>query len=141
MLGRAWGFTFAAFRNRVIRGAISMKTGHLLTLTLACTLVARADFSYTQTRKSSTATPGAPGDSATKHYLKGQKMMLDSERTASIFDFDAQTLTVIDRQKKTYSVTPFSDLGKALPQTGMNASIDVKDTGQKKNINGFNASE
>ena len=119
-----------------------MRTGHLLLCTVACTLAPRADFSYTQTRKSTKSIAGAGvGDAVTKHYLKGQKMKVDSGRTASIFDFDAQTFTTIDHQKKTYSVTPFSALGSALKQGDITATVDVKETGQKKNINGFNASE
>jgi hypothetical protein len=112
-----------------------------LVLTLACGMVARADFSYTQTRKASQGLPAAGGDTVTKHYLKGQKMKVDSGKTSSIFDFGAQTLTVVDNQAKTYTVTPFGEMGKALQQSDMNAKIDVKETGQKKTINGFVASE
>jgi hypothetical protein len=118
-----------------------MKTAHLLIVMLGCGMAAKADFSYSQTRKSSQAMPAAGGEATTKHFLKGQKMKVDSGKTASIFDFDAQTVTVLDNQQKTYTVTPFGDLGKGLPQTGMNANVDVKETGQKKNINGFTASE
>ena len=117
-----------------------MKTGHLLVMTLASTMVARADFSYTQTRKSAQGAAAA-GDAITRHFLKGQKMKVDSGKSASIFDFDAQTVTMMDNERKTYTVTPFSELGKKLPQTEMSAKLDVKETGQKKNVNGFNASE
>ncbi|MCU1233492.1 MAG: hypothetical protein JWP63_1459 [Candidatus Solibacter sp.] len=117
-----------------------MKMGRLLTVTMACTMLARADFSYTQTRKSSQGS-GAVAEGVTKHYLKGQKMKLDSGKTAAIFDVDAQTMTSINNQAKTYTVTPFSELAKVAAKTETNAKIDVKETGQKKNINGFNASE
>jgi hypothetical protein len=117
-----------------------MKTVHLMMLTVACTLIARADFSYTQTRKSAQGM-GTGGDQVTRHYLKGQKMKVDSGKSASIFDFETQTVTSIDNQKKTYSVTPFSELGKAAQQSEITAKIDVKETGQKKSINGFNVNE
>jgi len=118
-----------------------MKTGYVLVLTLACGMTARADFSYTQTRKSGQGMAAAVGDQVTKHYLKGQKMKVDSGKTSSIFDFGAQTITVLDNQAKTYTVTPFGEMGKAMQQSDMSAKIDVKETGQKKSINGFNASE
>ncbi len=118
-----------------------MKTAYLLIVMLGCGMTAKADFSYSQTRKSSQAMTAAGGEATTKHFLKGQKMKVDSGKTASIFDFDAQTVTVLDNQQKTYTVTPFGELGKGLPQTGMNANVDVKETGQKKVVNGFNASE
>ncbi|HEY1493734.1 MAG TPA: hypothetical protein VGF49_04295, partial [Candidatus Solibacter sp.] len=44
-------------------------------------------------------------------------------------------------QAKTYTVTPFGELGKAIQKSDLNAKIDLKETGQKKNINGFSASE
>ncbi len=118
-----------------------MKTGYVLVLTLACGMTARADFSYQQTRKAAQGMPAAGGDQVTKHYLKGQKMKVDSGRSSSIFDFAAQTMTVMDNQAKTYTVTPFGEMGKSIKQTDMTAKIDVKETGQKKSINGFTANE
>lgn len=99
---------------------------------MLASFVARADFSYTTTRQ------GANNESATKHYLKGQKMLTDNGRTSTIMDFDAQTITTINNANKTYSVRSFSDLDRGV-QTDVQA--DVKSTGQKKTINGFNASE
>jgi len=109
-------------------------------LALICVAAAHADFSYTQTRKSA---PGAAsaGDQTTKHYLKGQKMKMDSGTTAMILDFDAQTITSINHQQKTYTVHPFGELGQAVKNSGLETTVDVKETGQKKNINGYNASE
>ena len=117
-----------------------MKTGQLLVLTFVCGMAARADFSYTQTRKTSQAMPGG-GDQVTKHYLKGQKMKMETGNSATIMDFDAQTMTRIDSQAKTYTVTPFADLGKMMQRAEMDAKVEVKETGQKKNVNGFNSSE
>jgi hypothetical protein len=98
----------------------------VVTLMLAASFVARADFSYTTTQKN----PG--GESTSKHYLKGQKMM-------TVMDFAAQTITTINNTNKTYRVRKFSDLGSTTMQGDV--QVDVKSSGQKKTINGFNASE
>jgi hypothetical protein len=105
-------------------------------------LTVRADFSYTTTVKSpggamAAATPGI--GRVTKTHLKGQKMKIDRGSSATIFDFDAQTSTYIDSSLKTYRVTKFSDLGEASRRQDIN--VEVKDTGQKKTISGYNASE
>ena len=109
-----------------------------LILAAALAVAARADFSYTSTRKGAGA--GQSGE-VTKHYLKGQKMMMDSGNRVVIMDFDAQTVTTIQPARKTYSVTSFADLGQTLQHSGAEISADVKETGQHKTINGFNASE
>jgi hypothetical protein len=106
---------------------------YVIILTLAGAVLARADFSYTTTRQ------GATNEAGTKHYLKGQKMMLDSGRTVTIMDFDAQTITTINNTDKTYRVRSFSDIGVGAAPTDVQA--DVKSTGQTKTINGFKASE
>ena len=118
-----------------------MKTIRLLALALTTALAAHADFSYIQTRKSAQTMGAAAGDQTTKHYYKGQKMKTDSAATASILDCDAQTITSINHQQKSYTVTRFSDMGQTLKGIGAEATIDVKETGQRKNINGFNATE
>src|SRR4051794_14726360 len=115
-----------------------MKTIRLSTLALACVLAARADFSYTQTRKGMPGPMGAAaGDQVTKHYFKGQKMKTDNATTAMVFDFDAQTITTINHSQKNYAVAKFSDLGQVAKAAGVETKVDVKETGQRKNINGF----
>lgn len=109
-----------------------------LVLAIALAVAARADFSYTTTRKGTAA--GQTGE-VTKHYLKGQKMMFDSGNRVILVDFDAQTITTIQTAQKTYTVAKFGDLGQTLQQNNMDISADVKETGQKKVINGFNASQ
>lgn len=109
-----------------------MKLTNLILIAVAASMVARADFSYTITRKGLAA-------GETKQYLKGQKMMIDNGNTAMILDFDAQTVTTLNKSQKTYTVKPFSELGQ--PLSGTEMAFDVKETGQKKNINGFDASE
>jgi len=112
-----------------------MKT-KLIVLALIAGAAARADFSYTQTSKSSGS------ESVTKHYLKGQKMLTDSGSVTTILDFDAQTVTSINKSQKTYTVTKFADMGQAAAAAGgADVKVDVKETGQHKTINGFDASE
>jgi len=113
---------------------------------LAAGFTARADFSYTMTMKSAggmaAATPA--NNRVTKTYLKGQKMKTDSGTSAMILDFDAQTITNIDQTQKTYTVTKFADMGaaaSAASRAGFEVNVDVKETGQKKTINGYSASE
>ena len=110
-----------------------MKTLSLSLLMLYAGLAARADFSFTMTPKS------GPSAQPSKHYLKGQKMKIESGPRTTILDFDAQTMTSIDNTAKTYTVKKFSELG-GLP-AGADVKADVKNTGQTKVINGFNATQ
>src|SRR5580700_3118306 len=112
-------------RNLIL---LATTAGLLLTSSLA-----RADFGYTMTRKGG---PGAAGD--TKYFYKGQKMKTDSGTTATIVDFDAQTLTTINNTQKTYTLRKFSELGEDVAGAD-NVQADIKETGQRKTINGFNA--
>src|SRR5215472_2081970 len=114
-----------------------MKTALILLSALAAASTARADFSYTVTRKSGQAPAPGVGPQTTKHYLKGQKLKIDSGDTAMIMDFDAQTVTAIHNSHKTYTVTKFSDLGQAFEKAGVETQFDVKETSQHKTINGF----
>lgn len=115
----------------------------LFAVTLAASLIASADFSYTTTQKvtggSMAAIAGANADRTAKIYFKGQKMMTAAGHTATIVDFAAQTVTRIDNAQKTYTVKKFSDLPGA--GTDPDVSVDVKETGQTKVVNGFNATE
>ena len=117
-----------------------MKSAAVVILSLAAVLPAHADFSYTSTRKSSQATPAA-GPQVSKHYLKGQKMKVDNGDTSTIIDFDAQTLTTVNNRDKTYTVTKFGDLTQAMDKMQVETQVDVKETGQHKTINGFDATE
>ncbi|HKD08392.1 MAG TPA: DUF4412 domain-containing protein [Bryobacteraceae bacterium] len=104
--------------------------------------VAQADFSYTVTRKASGpmgAMAGSPQTST--YYYKGQKMKVDNGSTATIVDFDAQTITLVNNATKSYSVKSLGETSSSLDSKGIEAKIDVKDTGQKKTVNGFSASQ
>ena len=109
-----------------------MRHAHVPLLMLAASLTAHADFSFTMTQKSGS------GHSST-HSVKGQKMKVERGTTTTIMDFEAQTLTILDNTAKTYTVTRFSDLAGAV--AGVDVKADVKNTGQKKTINGYNASQ
>jgi hypothetical protein len=120
-----------------------MKTAVLFTVTLlAATWTVRADFSYTTTQKATggqMAAMAAGSNQSSKFYLKGQKMKTESADTATILDFEAQTITTVNHRQKTYTVRKFSDFASAT--NGIDAKIDVRETGQQKVINGYNARE
>ena len=101
-------------------------------LTVALSMTARADFSYTETTKGG-------GDVITKHFLKGQKMKLERPDGGTILDFDAQTVTMVNNKDRTYSVTKFGDL--ALNGGGVEVKADVKETGERKLIGTYNCKE
>ena len=87
-----------------------MKTAALLVVTLCATATAYADFSYTTTRK--IQGPAASEPAVTKLFYKGQKMMTDSGAAATIFDFDAQTITVLNKGTQNYTVIQFGEIGR-----------------------------
>lgn len=75
----------------------------------------------------------------TKLYFKGQKMKTDSGQVATIIDFEAQTITTINHPAKTATVRSLADA--APKQADVLVKIDVKETGQQKTVNGYNAKE
>jgi hypothetical protein len=86
------------------------------------------------------AMAGGNNNPPAKQYYKGQKMKTETGDIATILDFDAQTITTVNNRLKTVSVKKFSDIGAATPND-MAVKIDVKETGQQKTINGYNAKE
>jgi hypothetical protein len=123
-----------------------MKAAILFTFVLfSATLAARADFSYTSTSKTTggmlASVGGGSNNPPSKHYFKGQKMKTETGDTSTIIDFDAQTLTTINNRLKTATVRSLSDIGAAAGQNGASVQVDVKETGQQKTINGYNAKE
>src|SRR5580658_1890774 len=107
-----------------------MKTALLFTVTLlAATWTVRADFSYTTTQKATggqMAAMAAGTNQSSKFYLKGQKMKTELPDTATILDFDAQTITTVNNRQKTYTVRKFNDIPAA--NSDVDAKIDVKET-------------
>jgi hypothetical protein len=123
-----------------------MKVAVLFTFALlSATLAARADFSYTTTSKATggmaASLGGGTNNPPSKYYFKGQKMKTDVGDTSIIIDFEAQTITTLNNRSKTVSVRSLKDLGAAGQQSGVSVKIDVKETGQQKTINGYNAKE
>jgi len=117
-----------------------MRIARLLMLVLAAGAAARADFSYTNTRRSGGGAMSGSGDQVSKVYLKGQKMMTDTGSTGLLMDFEAQTITTIDKTAKTYSVRPFGQISQAAT-AGPEMQVDFKNTGEHKVINGFDATQ
>lgn len=112
-----------------------MQTIKFLVLTVIAAAAAHADFSYI------TVTKSPAGETTSKHYIKGQKLITDNGTTVTIMDLDSQTMTTVNKTHKTYTVKSFSEMyGKSAP-AGMNMNVDIKKTGQTKNVNGFDTEE
>ena len=96
--------------------------------------------------------------------IKGNRMVRKSQLTATITDLDAETITTINFDKKTYSTITFAQMKKAMedamnqmeaskaqqksqapsqdaPNVDMKFDVKVKDTGQTRTINGLPAHE
>ena len=112
-----------------------MQTFRFLILAAIAAAAAQADFSYI------TVTKSPAGETTSKHYIKGQKLITDNGTTMTIMDLDAQTMTTINKTQKTYTVRPFSELYGKSAAAGMNVNADIKKTGQTKIVNGFNTEE
>jgi hypothetical protein len=120
-------------------------TASLCTVALAATLTANADLSFSKTQKvtggSMAAMASSAGNRESKSYFKGQKAAEVASDSTILMDFDAQTITTINKVQKTYKVQKFSDIATAAGSANAGVSVDVKETGQTKTINGFNAKE
>jgi hypothetical protein len=113
-----------------------MKTVAIILVPLLAAITAQADSSYTVARRAGGASV-AGNPQTWKYYCKGQKMRIESGDTVKILDFDSRMVTNIDRKAKTISVTAFA----ASRFRDKIDKIDVKETGQKKKINGYDAHE
>jgi hypothetical protein len=108
---------------------------------LAIAVPAHADFSYTSTSKTGGAMGAMAGGPTTNHYyFKGQKMKFETANTTVIMDMDARTITTLNGATKTYTVRSMDEALKSAGETPA-VKIEVKETGQKKMVNGFMASE
>lgn len=140
--------------NQLVRG--------ITALTLAAATPLFADFSYKRTTqitggsivKMSRMMPGASKalqPTTTTVAIHGNKMADWGDREVNIIDLDAQTMTSVDLEHKTYSVITFEEfrqaldsLSKTMSQNNASApSIDVsvKETGQQRSFAGYNAKE
>ncbi|MDQ1472491.1 MAG: hypothetical protein QOJ99_3971 [Bryobacterales bacterium] len=120
-----------------------MKTAVTVILSLCACTPAEADFTYTQTMKMTggmlAGMAGKSAPRATKVSLKGQKLKTDDGANVIVIDLDAQTITTINNAQKTFTVRDVNDLKGST--SDLNATADFKETGQKKVVNGFSASE
>jgi hypothetical protein len=83
--------------------------------------------------------------------VKGDRMSTTTARSMSIIDLNAETMTEVDLDKKTYAVITFADFSRALQKmsekaggqgdASLNVKADVKQTGETRNINGFQAKQ
>ena len=86
--------------------------------------------------------------------VKGDMMVHRSASHVSVIDLRSETITNIDVQKKQYSVTTFAEMKQAMEQmqekmqkgnkdqqAQMNFKVSAKDTGNKKQVAGFEAKE
>jgi hypothetical protein len=83
--------------------------------------------------------------------LRGNQMMRRSANNGSIIDLDAQTITSVDFQKKTYSVMTFEEMKQALEQMSekmkqndkgqVNFKVTADNTGKTQQVAGFDAKE
>ena len=86
--------------------------------------------------------------------IQGNRMVRKNQLTATITDLDAETITTINFEKKTYYTMTFAQMKQAMDdaaqqmnkskqENGTDVKFDVKvnDTGKTKNINGFPARE
>ena len=124
-----------------------------------------ADFTYEQTAKITGGSmvrlmkmvPGggkALEPQVSTHLLKGNRMATINARSISVIDLDKQTMTEIDLEKNTYGVITFAEFKQAMEamqkkmaqqtkqgDANLDVTFDVKETGEKKNIGGFNTRE
>jgi hypothetical protein len=90
---------------------------------------------------------------------QGNRMVRHSKRQGEIIDLDKRTITTINFEKRTYSEVTFEQMKQALEQAAakaqapaapdkngkeqvnLNLDADIKDTGQTRTVNGFDAHE
>jgi len=136
----------------------------VLFIVAAC-LPAFGDFSYDQTSKITGGAmagmmkfAGAFSKQArepivTTVAVKGNRMVHASQHHASVIDLDAETITEINFDKKTYSVMTFAQMKQMMDEMSqkMQSSdaqkadvqfkVSAKDTGEKKTIAGYDTHE
>lgn len=142
-------------------------------LTLALAGLLAADFSYTEhTKITGGAMAGAMkfvgkmaggglNNIQSQVYVQGDKMAQIDERSGTIIDLGAQTITNIDYKKQSYSVVTFEQMRQALEQAQAKAqaemdkarrknpdakmeityNVDVQDPGRSDTVSGYNAKE
>lgn len=130
----------------------------LLILSLAASF-AFADFSYEQRSQftggamagmmklAGTFSKKLREPMSTWTYVKGNKIAHVTGTSTQVFDIDAETITQIDHEKKTYSVVTFAQMRDAMAGLKTEANVDtqvkvdVKETGRTKMVANQNTNE
>src|SRR5438874_3027007 len=81
--------------------------------------------------------------------VKGNRMVHWNKDHATVIDLDSETITEIQFQRKQYSVMTFAEMTQAIEQamqktkekTDADFKMDLKETGQSKQIAGYDAKE
>jgi hypothetical protein len=76
-----------------------------------------------------------------KIYVKGNKMARVGVPTSSIYDLDAGTVTILDHEKRTYTITTFAAMERRIDKAQRGYNVDVSDTGNTMDIDGQTADE
>lgn len=134
----------------------------ILSLLLTGALLLHADFSYEQRSKmTGGALMGAMKfagafskklrePDSTWTYVKGNKIAHVSGTSAQVFDIDAETVTEINFEKRTYAVMTFAQMAQAMAEmkakmgeakADVSFQVDGKETGRKKQLAGHPTSE
>ncbi len=119
---------------------------------LACAGVLMADFRYDSTTRvtkgmvTRMAFGKKPEPTTTTHYVKGGRMATVSKDMRMIVDFDKQTMTTVQLEKKQYWQVTFEEMRQMMADAQAdirdvqaNMSFDAKATGVEKEVNGFPA--
>ena len=147
------------------------KTVPVSILSALLALPALADFSYQETTRITGGSmvrmmkmvPGggkALDPQTSQVYLKGSKLATVTQENISIIDLDAETMTSVDMNKKTFAVITFQEMAQALEaakakmeaelkkqnrgqqaDVDMSFSVKVNETGQRKRISGYDTKE
>lgn len=80
--------------------------------------------------------------------VKGNRMVMNHGKSATIYDLDKETITEVNFEKKEYSVTTFAEMKAFLDKTMLKGGttessieIDVKETGKEEVVAGMKARE
>lgn len=68
-------------------------------------------------------------------------MKTEAGAVAVILDYDAATVTTINTAQKSWSVKPLAHVSSAATAAVKGVQIDAKETGNKKTVNGYDASQ
>ena len=139
--------------NRLTRVGLVMALGAPMIL---------ADFKYDQTSRmtggammammkmAARFSKGALDGQNSTIAVKGNRMVMNHGKTATIYDLDKENITEINFEKKEYSVMTFAEMKAFLEKTVMKTGsapsdtsieVDVKETGKTDTINGLPAKE